>query len=646
MRNHFSLRTVICGILLAAGSAASSQTQQTMVRLKGNISPLVAKTPEVGRTSASERIEFSIALPVTNEAELDKVIQHLYTDGDPLYHQYLRKGEFADRFGASQTDYDSVTTYVQQQGLRVMATHANRLLLVVSGSADLVEKAFNVHLINHQTANGRIFHAPDSEPALPASLAAKVRGIIGLDDSVEAEPNVGKAIPRSAGGTPKTGSGPDGYLTPSDIKTAYNLNGVTETGAGQTIALAEFDGYAPDDITHYEDYFGLPHVPLQNVLVDGYPGDIENEGGVEEVTLDIELAVALAPGATKILVYEGPRHANVNVYNRIADDDAAQQVSTSWYAGLENNLAPTFLDSENAAFKQMAAQGQSMFSSSGDNADEVITKKDADGNPIEYTFGVQDPASQPFVTTVGGTTLTTNGDGGPYQSEVVWHQNAHTGSGGGVSTEWPLPFYQSSVVSPGSGGSATNRNVPDVCLNSDFNVPYEVFLGGQWQGINGTSAATPLWAAFIARVNQGRAANGEGPLGFANPALYKIAKSARYASDFHDITIGDNGPHYSAVAGYDNCTGWGSFIGSALLSDLEKEPDVLYVDGSYTGALQDGTVTHPFKTVTAAVNAAVVFHPTLEIKGNAYPETLSISKHMVLLNNGGGHVTIGSSTNH
>jgi kumamolisin len=339
-------------------------------------------------------------------------------------------------------------------------------------------------------------------------------------------------------------------LSPNDIRKAYNFTGVSANGSGQTLALFELAPYASSDVNAYVSYFGLPSITLQNVLVDGGPGC--TGCGEDEVTLDIELQNAIAPGASKIIVYEGPNTWTgiVDTYNKIATDNLAKQISTSWGAW-EGYPGSTVRSSENAIFQQMAAHGQSIYAASGDCGAYATCSS---------TIGVQDPASQPYMVGVGGTTLYLTGDGS-YSHESAW-----SGSGGGVSIEWSIPAWQQGI---GTAVSATMRNVPDISLDADPNTGYSIYYKGGWHIYGGTSCASPLWAAFTARVNQVQTANGKSTLGFANPLIYSIAKGARYNTDFHDITTGNN-QYYSAGTGYDNATGWGSFNGANLLADLTK----------------------------------------------------------------------------
>ena len=372
------------------------------------------------------------------------------------------------------------------------------------------------------------------------------------------------------------GSGAKGGLTPADVRNAYGLSGGA-AGAGQTIALYELDGYNPADVAAYRSAYGLPAAPIQNVLVDGFSGAAGS--GADEVTLDIELAQALAP-QSRIMVYEAANDNQdahyLDCYNRIATDDLAKQVSTSW-GSPESQNTPAFLQGENAIFQQMAAQGQSIFSATGDNGayDDAVS------------LSVDDPGSQPYVTSVGGTTLT-SGANAAYESETAWGDATDTslstfgsGGGGGFSTTWPVPGYQAGLQTMPPG-----RSVPDVALNADPQTGYSIYYQGAWHVYGGTSTAVPLWAGLTALVNSRRAGAGLGPIGFLNPTLYQIGASAAYPSDFHDVSVGDN-LYYPARTGYDNATGLGTFVGDALLNTLVA-----------------GLMPAPAGTVTGTVTAA------------------------------------------
>ncbi len=338
-----------------------------------------------------------------------------------------------------------------------------------------------------------------------------------------------------------------GGLSVSDIRTAYGFNSFSSTGAGQTIAIFQLATFAQSDIIAYQDANGLPHVPVNVVQVSTgiNPGDNTSDNQAES-TLDAELALALTPNLSSVQVYESPNtDAGVLAgYSRIANDNTAAQVSTSW--GLpETALSRATLNSEYAIFKQMAAQGQAVLSASGDNG-AYDTGYVGDGPTVD------DPASQPYVTGVGGTTLTTQSPGGSYVSETTWYNSSSSAAGGGVSTLWGVPDYQQPVT-----GIPNGRTVPDVSLNSDPETGYSIRFNGQWYVYGGTSAAAPLWAGLTALVNSRRTALGLGRIGFLNTPVYQIARSNQPAN-FHDIADGSSNGYYTAAAGYDPATGWGT----------------------------------------------------------------------------------------
>jgi len=512
----------------------------------------------LGREAPDISVSMAISLPLRNQAELGDLLSRIYDPADPLYGKYLSAEEFTDRFGPTQDDYDLVAAYARSLGLNTTGLHANRLLLDVSGPAQTVEAAFNLRMQRYQTQDGRDFHAPDDDPEVPDFIASRVVGVVGLDNAAVWHAHSRSRLAQEKSVVPlQIGTGPGGALAPDDISTAYNLNTIEAKGSGQVLGLFELDGYSATDIAAYEKYFGLPAVPLQNVLVDGYSGRAGS--GASEVTLDIELMVAIAPKASQIIAYEGPNTDSgvIDTYNRIASDNLAKQISSSW--GLsETQTSAAVLASENAIFQQMAAQGQSIFAASGDSG----------AYDNGSTLSVDDPGSQPFVVGVGGTRLFVTSDG-TYNREATWNNGSvRAGAGGGgISAKWAAPSYQQGVTTL---ASSTMRNVPDVALNSDPYTGYSILYRGRWYIFGGTSCAAPLWAGFAALVNQKRAEKGGGTLGFANPAIYQIGTGSDFNLDFFDIADGSTNLHYSAAAGYDNATGWGSFNGASLMADLAE----------------------------------------------------------------------------
>ncbi len=554
--------------LLCALQASFASLEANSVRLSGHIpTKAISQATHLGSVGPSTEISLTFALPLRGLEELEALVQKMYDPTDAEhYGKFLTPDEFAARFAPTNEDYEALIAYAKSLGLTVTGSHANRVLLNVSGSSEVLEKAFNLRMHHYQKSSGRVFHAPDSDPEVPASITSLIHGIIGLDNhAVRRTYNRKKQLSQSSiephaapHGYP---SGPGGGYAPSNLVTAYNLHGVPADGSNQAIALFELAGYQASDINTYTSHFGLPSAKLTNVLVDG-----GSSSGIDaEVTLDIELALALAP-ASQIYVYEGPNSDQgvLDTYNRIATDNLAKQVSTSWGMG-EDLSSFRFLQAENSIFLQMAAHGQTIYAAAGDSGAY-------DEYPNNQNLVVDDPASQPYVTSVGGTRLKVNASSGAYGSESVWNDGlSHRAGGGGISAVWPIPSWQQNVATV---GSKTHRNIPDVALHADSETGYAIYYDGQWTIYGGTSCAAPLWAAFTALVNQERAAKQQSPLGFANPTLYSIALRSACAQNFHDITAGDN-LHYSAHLGYDNASGWGSFNGANLFNSLTSFESVL-----------------------------------------------------------------------
>jgi hypothetical protein len=221
-------------------------------------------------------------------------------------------------------------------------------------------------------------------------------------------------------------------------------------------------------------------------------------------------------------------------------------------------------------------------------------------NGVDNTSLDNAPSSCPYITVVGGTTLTTTGPGGSWSSETNWnwglHDGSYVGSSGGVSSYYSIPTWQEGISMSANGGSTAYRNIPDVALTAD-NV-YVMYGDGSSATYGGTSCATPLWAALVALMNQQAASTGASMAGFINPAIYALGNGASYSSVFHDITIGNNTSssspdNYYAVTGYDLCTGWGTPMGQSLINAVVGAPDSLGITPS-AGFTASGAVGGPF----------------------------------------------------
>ena len=655
---RFSLLAL--SLLAALGqSLAPAQAAEPRLALAGSAPavPALRSARLLGRLDSSTMLRVGLTLPLRHQSQLDELLRRQYTPGDALYHQFLTPLDFTARFGPTLQDYEAVADYARAQGLTITDTSPGRTLLNVAGPSVRIEAAFGVQMSRYRLPSGRLVFANQSAPLLPRSVALRLAGIVGLNNislmhpywkRMRAQPLVGASqstshapIPITGGGG-GSGSGPLGGFSPNDIKYAYDLSTISPlygsaatsstanlNGAGQNIGLYEEDGFATGDIALYVSQFALPTAltgtgaSVTTIPLGGFKGIPISVEGQTEVTLDIDMILALAPAATGVYVYEDDEGldaaAPLTIFTRMANDlnpngskkPLLQVISCSW-GNAEQNIPSDIIQGENTLFQQMAAQGQSVFCSSGDNGAYDLYDPLA---PALTSPAVDNPSSQPYVTGVGGTTLSYTKPGtsaagaatpGTYVSETAWSAGtaaiAPEGSGGGVSSIWSKPGYQQGV-----GASPTRRDVPDVSLNADPNTGYSIYaplaLGavGVPAVVGGTSAAAPLWAAYTALINQQRAANGLGSIGFLNPQIYPIGAGITYSTDFHDIVSGSN-LYYQAGVGFDDATGYGSFVGAPLLAALSFNANQGTGTATLTGLVTDTSVP-PVPIVGATVSA-------------------------------------------
>jgi len=555
MRNLTRKSLLAAGMGLALSGATAFAADPGMKTLHSHVTAVVSRLQAKGPLPANTNLTLAIGLPLRNTDALTNLLRQIYDPSSTNYHRYLTPDEFTAQFGPTEQDYQKVVDFANSNGLAVTRTHGNRVLLDVSGKVSDVEKAFHVKMRTyHHPAENRDFFAPDAEPSVDSSVP--VLNVSGLDNYFQPRPALHiMPVPGVKSGL---GSGLGGSYIGSDFRNAY-VPGTSLNGAGQTVGLVQFDsGFYQSDITAYEIQAGLPtSIVVQPILLDGYGGGpgIAND----EVSLDIEMAISMAPGISKVLVFEGSLPDDI--LNAMAASNQVKQLSASWGYPIDQTTEQIY--------QQFAAQGQSFFNCSGDG-DAWLT------GGILYNS-----CDNPHITIVGGTTLSTTGANGSWASETVWNSgflgqnpwnvDGYWGSSGGISTTYVIPSWQTNINMTANLGSTTFRNVPDVSLMAD-NV--FVIYGGGLEGIaGGTSAASPLWAGFTALINQQAAINGNRSVGFLNPALYAIAQSAIYTNCFHDIRTGNNtwdqSPNlFFSVPGYDLCTGLGTPAGINLINAL------------------------------------------------------------------------------
>jgi kumamolisin len=545
-------------------AASAATPTRAEVTLPGHTIPLLQKLKPLGATNGNRVLSLSIALNLRNQSALDALLAAQNDPQSPHYHQYLTPRDFAAEFAPTSASVNAVVAYLRGQGLTVKSVAANHLLIDAVGTVAAVQRAFHVR-INDYALTGHTVYAPANDPAVPASLQGIILNIGGLDDVAQYHPMLTVA-------NGNHGSGPGGGYTPSELRTAYDLNPLLSTanGAGQTVAIFELDGYKSTDVNAYLSYYNLGAPNYTNVLIDG--ATTTAGAGAIEVELDMEVVSAIAPGAAQ-KIYIGPNTTQgVNdTYNQIVTDNVAKVASTSWglceaYSG---NAELAALD---AIFKQGAAQGQTLFAAAGDAGAYDCGST---------SLGVDSPADDPNVVGVGGTNLQT-GNGGTYTSESVWACSSCTqgapkgdGGGGGLSSHFSQPAYQ---TGPGVSNAYSNgsREVPDVAADADPQSGYSVYCSitaagcssgaAAWLVIGGTSAATPLWAALAADTNGYLAAQSKPTLGNANATLYRLFNTAQTYPAYHDVTSGNN-LHYPATTGYDLASGIGTPDGWNLARD-------------------------------------------------------------------------------
>jgi subtilase family serine protease len=577
------------------------------------------KLRPVGRLPITTNLDLVIVLPLRNKEQLMQLLKELYDPADPMYRRYLTPQTFAEMFGPTERDYTALSDFAKANGLKVTTTHPNRTLLGVEGSVADIERLFHVTMRVYQhPREQRTFHAPDVEPTI--DLEVPVLAIRGLDDFTVPQPPIRRGAWRDPTIAPSAGSAAGGLYRGDDLRAAY-APGVALDGNGQSVGIYNpHHGFLMNDIVIYETQIGQRHVPVINTVVEGSAAP--PDGFSIEVTLDVEMAVGMAPGLTSVIVYEGD---NITALNRMASDNVAKQLSTSWQPPPEGSSADQI-------YQQFAAQGQTFFSASADDG--------------AYYPTVPNWADDPYITIVGGTVLTTSGPRGTWVSETTWQQ-----SGGGSSApylgHYPIPDWQLGINMSANYGSTAYRNVPDVAAIADS---VYIVLNGNGGGVGGTSASSPLWAGFNALVNQQRSQMGRPSVGFLNPTLYAVGKGSIYPSAFHDITIGNNltpwntqpnhDHQYFAQVGYDLCTGWGTPVGQSLINDLSELAGANWVDFNWTGSTQNETYSQPYKTLAQGVTH-VLPGGTIAIKTTgSSAETMTINKAMTIQAVGGA-ATVG-----
>jgi len=431
---------------------------------------------------------------------------------------------------------------------------------------------------------------------IPSAFAQPVR-VFSHPGRGEANPPLWRNDGRSGRPESTTGSAPP--YTPAQVRQAYGFDQLKVDGTGQTIAIVDaYDDsqYIASDLAAFDSKFGLSAPPSFKVIYASGSKPAANSGWQQEISLDVEWAHAIAPGAN-ILLVEAANNSTASLLQavQVAVNNGANVVSMSWGGGESSG--------EISQDSYFTASGVTFVASAGDSAE-----------------GVEWPAGSPNVLSVGGTSLTVSSSGA-YASEVAW-----ASSGGGISAYEGLPAWQAGWSSYLAAASA--RGVPDVSYLADPNTGVYVVYVGQLYEFGGTSVGAPQWAALIALANQGRGSNLIG----ANQAIYSLANGGQAggfytvnSSFFHDINSGNDGsdPDDQALAGYDLVTGVGTPVASALVPALAAwtpKPD-------FALSIAPSSITIPPSGGTT--NYTVTLSPLNGFNGSVTLSQVSLPANMV-----------------
>ncbi len=504
----------------------------------------------------------------------------------PAKRKYLTREQFATMHGADPADIAQITAFAHEYGLTVVESSPAKRSVKLSGTVQALTAAFQVELHKFRKANLR-YRGRVGSISVPEELGGIVSGVHGFDNQPVARPHYRFRDALSDTRARKNQikkKVPGTNFTPLQVADLYKFPTGLD-GSGQCIGVIALNdintttnqvtgaGYSASDLESFFSNLNLPVPQVVAISIDGganTPGPDPNSDG--EVTLDIEVAGAIAPGA-KIAVYFTPNTSQGfidGVTHAVHDaENAPSVISISWGES-EDSQPQQFVDGLAEALQDAATLGITVCTSAGDNGSADTPTNDPSA-PWDGKPHVDFPSSSPYVLACGGTTLT--GTETTVANEAVWNHGTRGGAGGGgASNLFARPDYQAAVSIPASPTGKNGRGVPDVSGVADPETGYRIFVAGTQRVGGGTSAVAPLWAGLIARINQRLVSIGSKPVGYINPLIYgsTIANSGA----FHDIVSGTNditgtlNGLYTAGPGWDAASGLGTPNGAKLLSAL------------------------------------------------------------------------------
>ena len=544
MKESISKSAAPLFVMAAVLTATAASNGQTVLTRHVREAVRSGAVQALGSLTADQVMKLDIVLPLRDEAGLDAFIADVSDPASANYGRFLTVAEFTQKFGPTQDEFDTLVQFAKTHGFMVTGGSRDGMDLQVSAPVAAVESAFHIHIHTYQhPTETRTFFSPDREPAV--DLKFNLWHITGLDNYSIPHPLFVKKTDYAAAHHmdvsqvvthATTGSGPSASFLGSDMRAAY-YGGTALTGAGENLGLFEYQGTDLSDLNTYFHNIGQTnHVPVTLLSTDGTDTGCLNSQGCDdtEQTLDMTQALGMAPGLHSLVNYIGSLDTAI-ISAMTTHNPLPTTIGCSW------GWTPADPSTLDPYFKRMAAQGQNFFVASGDNS--------------TWSHGNEAwPADDAYVVSVGGTDLVTTKAGGPWKLETAW-----VDSGGGISPDKiAIPSWQKAAINATNKGSKVYRNGPDVAANANFSFYTCADQSGCLaNSYGGTSFAAPMWAGYIALVNQQLKANGKPPLGFLNPTIYAENATSKYSLDFHDITSGKSGS-YSAEKGFDLVTGWGS----------------------------------------------------------------------------------------
>lgn len=496
--------------------------------------------------------DIELVLRMQERVSMEKLAASVTDVDSPRYGKFYSPEEIRDIAGPLDSTYSQSVQTLKAKGFKIVGEDKTHLFVTIRASQAVVEKAFGTKL--QFTDKEKAFHRALQTPQIPRELNV-IHSIIGLDNQRHSRPMHQTPLLQTRGSIDDPNTG----ILPDAIKNIYGFDPIYKagvTGVGQQIAIATYDNFHPADVTWFWGIRDITPVPqLDEVYFNGVPA--VNDDSCSETELDAEFSGMIATGA-QIHVFPSAHNddsGEVQLFTAILNDNRAKVVNYSW-GDCEANVTAQHFSDMNQVFARAVAQGVNIMVASGDSGSYGCSEDNTITKPGKVNAGW--PAADPYVVSVGGTTIT---GGGLTNSIAEWTWD---GSGGGISTIFSLPSWQQNLGAP-----FAMRSFPDVAFNADPETGETAFVHYQnqqrWLQFGGTSIAAPQWTGFLTLVNQARGA--KGAVGYLNPIIYGMSAELK-AQTFNDVTKGNNGA-YKAKVGWDATTGWGSMRASDLFNFLK-----------------------------------------------------------------------------